>query len=145
MSELTGSNQRCTIEVCTNSRRPAFCWKWTQRSVLLLLLLLLLLLPGPTHVQYITLHTFVLLLPGPTHVKCRTLHTFVLLLIGPAHVKHRTLHTFVVLSPDPSRMEHGRARDPREHVAAAPPQLVPHGRRLPKVKVFVSWLRTKVL
>ena len=33
----------CTIQVCTNSRRPAFCWKWTQRSVLLLLLLLLLL------------------------------------------------------------------------------------------------------
>ena len=31
----------CTIQVCTNSRRPAFCWKWTQRSVLLLLLLLL--------------------------------------------------------------------------------------------------------
>ena len=28
----------CTIQVCTNSRRPAFCWKWTQRSVLLLLL-----------------------------------------------------------------------------------------------------------
>ena len=27
-------------QVCTNSRRPAFCWKWTQRSVLLLLLLL---------------------------------------------------------------------------------------------------------
>ena len=25
--------------MCTNSRRPAFCWKWTQRSVLLLLLL----------------------------------------------------------------------------------------------------------
>ena len=21
----------CTIQVCTNSRRPAFCWKWTQR------------------------------------------------------------------------------------------------------------------
>ena len=34
----------CTIQVCTNSRRPAFCWKWTQRSVLRLLLLLLLLL-----------------------------------------------------------------------------------------------------
>ena len=33
-----------TIQVCTNSRRPAFCWKWTQRSVLLLLPLLLLLL-----------------------------------------------------------------------------------------------------
>ena len=28
----------CTIQVCANSRRPAFCWKWTQRSVLLLLL-----------------------------------------------------------------------------------------------------------
>ena len=27
------------IQVCTNSRWPAFCWKWTQRSVLLLLLL----------------------------------------------------------------------------------------------------------
>ena len=34
----------CTIQVCTNSHRPAFCWKWTQRSVLRLLLLLLLLL-----------------------------------------------------------------------------------------------------
>ena len=34
----------CTIQVCTNSRRPAFCWKWTQRSVLLPLLLLVLLL-----------------------------------------------------------------------------------------------------
>ena len=33
----------CTIQVCTNSHRPAFCWKWTQRSVLWLLLLLLLL------------------------------------------------------------------------------------------------------
>ena len=31
----------CTIQVCTNSCRLAFCWKWTQRSVLLLLLLLL--------------------------------------------------------------------------------------------------------
>ena len=29
-----------TIQVCTNSRRPAFCWKWTQRCVLLLLRLL---------------------------------------------------------------------------------------------------------
>ena len=29
----------------TNSRRPAFCWKWAQRSVLLLLLLL--------HLKYI--------------------------------------------------------------------------------------------
>ena len=28
----------------STSRRPAFCWKWTQRSVLLLILLLLLLL-----------------------------------------------------------------------------------------------------
>ena len=37
----------CTIQVCTNSRRPAFCWKWTQRSVLLLLLLL----PGPNEFQ----------------------------------------------------------------------------------------------
>ena len=39
-----------TIQVSTNSHRPAFCWKWTQRSVLLLLrLLLLLLLPrAPT-------------------------------------------------------------------------------------------------
>ena len=27
----------CTIHVCTNSRRGPFCWKWTQRSVLLLL------------------------------------------------------------------------------------------------------------
>ena len=35
------STMPCTIQVCTNSRRPAFCWKWTQRSVLLLLLLLL--------------------------------------------------------------------------------------------------------
>ena len=34
----------CTIQVCTNSHRPAFCWKWTQRSVLWRLLLLLLLL-----------------------------------------------------------------------------------------------------
>ena len=25
----------CTIQVCTNSRRPEFCWKLTQRSVLL--------------------------------------------------------------------------------------------------------------
>ena len=32
----------CTIQVCTNSHRSAFCWKWTQRSVLRLLLLLLL-------------------------------------------------------------------------------------------------------
>ena len=32
----------CTIQVCTNSHRPAFCWKWTQRSVLRLLRLLLL-------------------------------------------------------------------------------------------------------
>ena len=30
---------QCTIQVRTNSRRPVFCWKWTQRSVLLLLLL----------------------------------------------------------------------------------------------------------
>ena len=29
----------CTMQVFTNSRRPAFCWKWTKRSVLLLLLL----------------------------------------------------------------------------------------------------------
>ena len=33
------SPMSCTIKVCTNSRRPAFSWKWTQRSVLLLLLL----------------------------------------------------------------------------------------------------------
>ena len=33
----------CTIQVCTNSRRPAFCRKWTQRSVLRRLLLLLLI------------------------------------------------------------------------------------------------------
>ena len=32
------STMPCTIQVCTNSSRPAFCWKWTQRSVLLLLL-----------------------------------------------------------------------------------------------------------
>ena len=32
----------CTIQVCTNSRRPAFCWKWTHLSVIILLLLLLL-------------------------------------------------------------------------------------------------------
>ena len=38
------SSMPCTIQVCTNSRRPAFCWKQTQRSVLLLCLLLLLLL-----------------------------------------------------------------------------------------------------
>ena len=30
------SSMPCTIQVCTNSRRPAICWKWTQRSVLLL-------------------------------------------------------------------------------------------------------------
>ena len=36
------SSMPCTMQVCTNSRRPAFCWKWTQLSVLLLLLLLLL-------------------------------------------------------------------------------------------------------
>ena len=38
------SSMPCTIQVCTNSRRPTFCWIWTQRSVLLLLLLRLLLL-----------------------------------------------------------------------------------------------------
>ena len=39
---LTFRNHRCraAIQVCTNSRRPAFCWKWTQQSVLLLLRLL---------------------------------------------------------------------------------------------------------
>ena len=31
------SSMLCIIQMCTNSRRPAFCWKWTQRSVLLLL------------------------------------------------------------------------------------------------------------
>ena len=42
MSELTGSNHRCRAQfkcMCTNSRRPVFCWKWTQRSILRLLLL----------------------------------------------------------------------------------------------------------
>ena len=34
----------CLIQVCTNSHRPAFCWKLTQRSVIRLLLLVLLLL-----------------------------------------------------------------------------------------------------
>ena len=38
------SSTSCTFQVCTNSRRPAFCWKCTQQSVLLLLLLLLLYL-----------------------------------------------------------------------------------------------------
>ena len=33
----------CIIQVCTNSRKPAFCWKRTQRTVLLLLLPLLLM------------------------------------------------------------------------------------------------------
>ena len=36
----------CTIQVCTNSRRPAFCWKWTQRSVLLLLLIIIIIRRG---------------------------------------------------------------------------------------------------
>ena len=43
----------CRIQVYTNSHRPAFCWKWTQRSVLwLLLLLLLLLLILKVHTDY---------------------------------------------------------------------------------------------
>ena len=45
----------CTIQVCTNSHRPAFCWKWTQWSVLRLLLLLLLLSRPQT--MRITWHT----------------------------------------------------------------------------------------
>ena len=34
------SSMPFTIQVCTNSRSPALCWKWSQRCVLLLLLLL---------------------------------------------------------------------------------------------------------
>ena len=42
---LAGQQQENTCtQGCTISRRPAFCWKWTQRSVLQLLLLLQLLL-----------------------------------------------------------------------------------------------------
>ena len=36
------SSMPCTIQMCTNSRRPAFCWKWPQRSVLLLLLIIII-------------------------------------------------------------------------------------------------------
>ena len=37
MSKITGSNHRCRAQFkcvqSTDSRRPAFCWKWAQRSV----------------------------------------------------------------------------------------------------------------
>ena len=52
-----------TIQVCTNSRRPAFCWKWTQRSVLLLLPLLLLLL---LLLLLVLLLTFPPVMPDPS-------------------------------------------------------------------------------
>ena len=43
-NSLTSLSKNWNEHATTNQRRmPAFCWKWTQRSVLLLLLLLLLL------------------------------------------------------------------------------------------------------
>ena len=40
-SELVAIMMPCIIQGLTNSRRPAFCWKWTQRSVLLQILIII--------------------------------------------------------------------------------------------------------
>ena len=50
MSVWTGSNLRCRAHF-QGAQTVAFCWKWTQRSVLLLLLQLLPLLHYSSHGQ----------------------------------------------------------------------------------------------
>ena len=59
------SSMPCTIQWCTNSRMPAFCWKLTQRSVLLLV-----------HYYYYEIN--IIFIPFVKTFSCRVHHSSIL-------------------------------------------------------------------
>ena len=131
----------CTIQLCINSRRPVFCWKWAQWSVLLLLLLLPILLllilliyehfklyPAHLYIFYILkadFHDVFLAIQAndPAHVQlrpCSCAAASLLMCSGvPAHVQRRPCSyataSLLICSGDPAHMQ----RRPCSYAAAS--------------------------